>query len=106
MQLSQKQKTFAEFLSASLKTNLNIFNEKMTLIVDVFLKLRTPKNVVNYISKKSSSRGSFDKQHGKREKNTVQIRITPPLPYILITVKAIELEKSSHSDMQNLRTFF
>ena len=38
----------------------------MTLIADVFPKLRTPKNVVRYMSKKSCLRGPFDKQHAKR----------------------------------------
>ena len=38
----------------------------MTLIADLFPKLRTPKNVVRYISKKSRFKGPFDGQHGKR----------------------------------------
>ena len=38
----------------------------MSLIADVFLKLRTPKNVVRYMSKKSGFQGPFDRQHGKR----------------------------------------
>ena len=38
----------------------------MTLIADLFPKLRTPKNVVRYKSKKSRFKGPFDKQHGKR----------------------------------------
>ena len=37
----------------------------MTLIADLFLKLRTPENVVRYMSKKSRVKGPFDKQHGK-----------------------------------------
>ena len=37
----------------------------MTLIGDVFLKLRTPKNVVRSMSKKSRFRRPFEKQHGK-----------------------------------------
>ena len=37
----------------------------MTLIADFFPKLRTPKNVVRYISKKSRFKGPFDGQHGK-----------------------------------------
>ena len=48
MQLSQKPKTFSQFVSAFLKArlNLDIFNEKVTLIADVFAKLRTPKCVM------------------------------------------------------------
>ena len=38
----------------------------MTLIADLFAKLRTPKNVVRYLSKKSRLQGQFDRQHGKR----------------------------------------
>ena len=38
----------------------------MTLIADLFSKLRTPKNVVRYMSKKSCFKEPFDKQHGKR----------------------------------------
>ena len=38
----------------------------MTLIADLCLKLRTPENVVRYMSKKSRFKGPFDRQHGKR----------------------------------------
>ena len=38
----------------------------MTLIADLFPKLRTPKKVFIYMSKKSRFKGPFDKQHGKR----------------------------------------
>ena len=38
----------------------------MTFIADFFDKLRTPKNVVRYLSKKSRFKGLFDRQHGKR----------------------------------------
>ena len=38
----------------------------MTLIAEVFPKLRTPKNMVTSMSKKSRFKGSFGKQHGKR----------------------------------------
>ena len=33
---------------------------------DLFPKLRTSRNVVRYLSKKSCFKGPFDKQHGKR----------------------------------------
>ena len=36
---------------------------------------------------------------------TVEILTTAPLPYLLITVKAIQFLKVSPRDMQNLRTF-
>ena len=48
MQLSEKQKMFSEFFFAFSKFSFNFqnFQEKMTFIVDVFLNLPTPKNVV------------------------------------------------------------
>ena len=38
----------------------------MTFIADLFPKLRTPKNVLRYMLKKSYFKGPFDSQHGKR----------------------------------------
>ena len=38
----------------------------MTFIADLFPKLRTPKNVVRYLSKKFRFKVPFDWQHGKR----------------------------------------
>ena len=38
----------------------------MTLIADLFPKLRTPENVVRYMSKKSSFKGPFARQHVKQ----------------------------------------
>ena len=38
----------------------------MTLIPDLFRKLGIPENVVRYMSKKSSLKGPFDRQQGKR----------------------------------------
>ena len=37
----------------------------MALIADVFLKLRTPKNMVKPMPKMSRFRGDVEKQHGK-----------------------------------------
>ena len=37
----------------------------MTLIADLFPKLRTSENVFRYMSKKSRLKGPFDRQHGK-----------------------------------------
>ena len=51
MQLSQKQKTFLGFFSAFWKSSLNFehFQKKMTLIADLFPKLRTPKNELDQL---------------------------------------------------------
>ena len=48
MQLSHKQKMFSNFFLHffNLDLILNIFKKKMTLLSDIFLNLRTPKNVV------------------------------------------------------------
>ena len=45
---------------------MNIFKKKMTLIAEVFPKLRTPKNMVTSMSKKSRFRGSLERQHSNR----------------------------------------
>ena len=57
----------------------------------VFSKLEILKNVVKQISKKPRFREAFVEQRSKGY--TVEIWTTPPLPYLLITVKRIELEK-------------
>ena len=63
MQLSRKEKTFCDcFLHFWNHVEiLSIFKKKMTLIADGFPKLRTQKNVVRSISKKSRFKGSFGK---------------------------------------------
>ena len=38
----------------------------MTLLANLFPKLRTPEKGVRYMSKKSRFKGPFDRQHGKR----------------------------------------
>ena len=68
MELSQKQKNFFWIFFCIFEIYFNfwtISKKKMTLIGDVFLKLRTPKNVVRSMSKKSRFRRPFEKQHGK-----------------------------------------
>ena len=67
MQLSRKQKSFSHFFSTFLKSSLNFehFLKKLTLIADVFPKLRTQKNVVRSMHKKSGFKGTFEKPHGK-----------------------------------------
>ena len=57
----------------------------MTFIADLFAKLRTPKNVVRYMSKKSRFIG-----------------LTAPLPYLVIILKVIESEKVCFNQMQSL----
>ena len=67
-QLSQKKKAFLNFFLHFRNRHeiSNICEKKMSFIADLFPKLRTPKNVVRYLSKKSRCKGPFDRQHGKR----------------------------------------
>ena len=44
----------------------------MTLIADLFPKLRTPKNGVRYKSKKSLFKGPLARQHDKRVQTPLQ----------------------------------
>ena len=44
---------------------MNIFKKKDDSITEVFRKLRSPKSKVRWKSKKSHSKASFGKQHGK-----------------------------------------
>ena len=53
----------------------------MTFIADLFPKLRTPKNVIRYFSKKSRCKGPFDRQHGKRVQTL--LRSEPQHRYII-----------------------
>ena len=41
-------------------------------MADIFLKLRTSKNLIRYMSKKSFFRGPFDRQHGKRAQTLLE----------------------------------
>ena len=65
--LSQKHKAFSQFFLAFSKSTLNFehFEKKMTFIAHLFPKLRTPKNVFRYMSKKSRFKVPFDRQHVK-----------------------------------------
>ena len=53
---------------------MNIFKKKMTLIAQIYPKLRTPKNMVRSISKRSRFYWSFGKQHGKRAKTLLKFQ--------------------------------
>ena len=73
-QLSKKQKAFSEFFIDFSKSTLNFdhFQKKDTLIADLFVKLRTPENVVRYMSKKSRFKGPFGRQHGEKVQTLLQ----------------------------------
>ena len=73
-QLSHKQKAFSEFFLSFSKSTLNFehLQKRISFIADLFPKLRTPKNVLRYMSKKSRFKGPFDTQHGKRVQTLLQ----------------------------------
>ena len=59
---------FFFFVFSKCTLNFRHCQKKMTLIDDIFWKLRTPENVVRYMAKKSHFRGPFERQHSKRLK--------------------------------------
>ena len=75
----------------------------MTLIADVTPKLRTPKNMVRSMPKKSRFGWSSKSNMVNALKHCSNLEDTS-LPYLLITGKSIALEKVSVSDIQNLKT--
>ena len=85
MQLSRKQKTFSEFFSAFLKAslNFNIFKEKkMTLIADIFPKLRTTKSLVRSILKKPVPRDPSERKMANATKHCWNLHGTTFTIYI------------------------
>ena len=68
----------------------------MTLIADLFPKLRTPKNVIRYMSKKKVP---FDWKYGKRVQTLFPSE--PQHRYVII-LKVIDLEKVCFSQKQSL----
>ena len=69
----------------------------MTLVADVILKLRTPELTLQITLRKGT---------WYTGPSNFQISTTKPVPYFLINVKAVQLQKLSVSDMQNLKTVF
>ena len=63
----ENKKSFPDFFlnASNLVSVLNIFKRKITLVAYIFPKLRTPKNVVRSMSKKSRFTEPFQKQDGK-----------------------------------------
>ena len=74
----------------------------MTLIADLFSKLRNPKNVVTYMSRKSRLKVPFDRKHGKRVQTLFPSEPQAPLPYLVIILKVIDLEKVCFRQIQSL----
>ena len=76
----------------------NFFHKMMTLIHDVFPKLKT-RNVWNIQFYRTLPQATL-----KTGPNTGAIWTTAPLPYLLITENIIQLERVSFSAMQSLKT--
>ena len=73
MHLSQKQKHFSQFfLNFQIYMKFSKFSKKITVIAYVFPTLRTPKDVVRKMPKKSCFRGPIDKQRGTRANTLFQ----------------------------------
>ena len=74
MHLCQKQKIFSQFFYAFFKSALNFehFQKKMTLIVYVFPKLPTTKNLLRQMSKSPRFREPLDRRHGKWAEALIQ----------------------------------
>ena len=53
----------------------------MTLIADLFMKLRTPKDVARYMSKKSRFKGPFDLQHVNGLKHSLDVNDSTVLKF-------------------------
>ena len=74
----------------------------MTFIADLFPKLRTPKNVVRYMSKKSRFKEPFDRQHSKRVQTLLRSELQHRYHILVIILKVIFSEKVFFSQMQSL----
>ena len=74
MHLFQKQNVFSEFFAAFFEFALNFkhFQKKMTLIASVFRKLKTTKDVLRSMPKRSRLRGPLEMRHGKRVEALIQ----------------------------------
>ena len=76
----------------------------MTLKAQIFPKLRTAKNMDRSISKSPDSRDPSQANMVNGKKHCSNLNGST-LPYLLITVKEVDLQKLLVSDMQNLKTF-
>ena len=67
MQIYKKEKFLTQFLAGFMKLPpiLNLFKQKMTLIVNVFTKLQAAKDVVRQMSQKPCFITKLDSQHVK-----------------------------------------
>ena len=77
MELSRKQKSFSRFFFCIFEIWFKFWTflkKKMNHITDVFSKLRTQKNLVRSMPKKSCFNGSFAKEHGNRAQTLLKFQ--------------------------------
>ena len=104
--LSQKENTFSQFFSAFLKSPLNFEHSgkkddpHSRCISQITVSEKVDSINVCIITFKSS----LPQKTWQKGTKTVEICKTLPLPYLLIPVNIIKLEKVYVSAMQNLKT--
>ena len=105
MQLSQKQKPFSQFFAAFLKSSLNFehFQKKDDSHSWCNSEITASKKHGYINVYKVTFQGILRKAIWYTRPNIVEICMSAPLPYLLINVQAIALQKVSVSDMQNLK---
>ena len=104
MQLSKKQITFPQLVSDFFKARLNFvhfFKKRERSQLMYFRNFALRNKLLNKCLKipLSEDRSTSNMVRGP---NTVEIWTTLALPYLLIIVQVIELEKINHSNMQSL----
>ena len=72
MQLYKNRKTFSQFLVRNFHQSLNILKKKMLVMTNVFVKLKTAKDVVGQMSKEPCFRTLFDIQYVKGSQRLVK----------------------------------
>ena len=76
MKLPKKEKATSRVSAAFLKSRLYFEyfpkKKKMTFIASAFPRLRTPKDMVTWMSKKSCFRRPFNKEHGKQDQTLLK----------------------------------
>ena len=92
----RNEKYFVNFLLhfLNLEPIWNILKEKMTLIADTFLNLRTLKYIVREMSKKPRFRGPFDKWDGKQDEKVLNSERQHPYHIYWSLWRKLELKKS------------
>ena len=84
---------------------MNIFKKEMTLIAYLILRLRSAKNMVRYMCKKSRFRLPFQKEHGKRLSALLKSKLQHVYHIYLSKGKELNCKKSLSVIWKILRLF-